>query len=156
MRYSKEITEYIYKQMSPLQREAFERKLEEDPEMAAEVREQQEMLEAVRAAHSYEEAMNDPHLEEAERIAKEILEARKKDTPAKGKKVRRISLRMIPAAAAAALIIFVDLLADNLLSDTGIAKNARRRLGFRVGITRKFGEKLGLRLAGFLSKFRKR
>jgi len=163
MRYSDEITEYIYKQMSPLQKEAFEQRLENDPALAAEVREQQRMLEAIRGARLYEEAINDPHREEAERIAKEILEAqekekrsKKKENPAEKKKVRRFSIKRFPAAAAAFAVFLVDQYLGRMLSDSGMGKGARKRLGINENVTRRLGVRLGRRLARLRSRFRKR
>lgn len=156
MRYSEEITDYIYKQMSPLKREAFERKLEEDPELAAEVQEQEEMLEAVRGARVYEHAKNDPQLEEAERIAKEILEERKNNTKSKGKKVWFKVLWQIPAAAAAAVLIFINWYIGDFISKDGIGKKQRARLGFKVNITENFGKSIGKGLARLLHRIRKR
>ena len=156
MRYSREITDYIYNQMSPLQREAFEQKLEMDPELAAEVREQQEMLDALHDARMYEEAMNDPHIEEAEKIAQEMLDDRKKDIPTKEKKVRRFSFRMLSAAAAAAILFLLDLLMGRMLSDAGLDMGSRKRLGIKKSMTKSFGKSIGKRYARSLKWFRRR
>lgn len=108
--YSDEITDYIYKRMSKLQREAFELRLENDPKLAAEVRLQQKMLEGVRDARSYEEAMNDPHLEEAERMAQEILNESSEETGNTSKttaRTRIILIARILTSAAAILLLFI-------------------------------------------------
>ncbi len=93
--YSEEITNYLFKQMSDLQREAFEERLTWNKELAAEVARQQEMLDTVQAIQAIKEAQEDPYYDEVDKLTTEILESRdkkihQKKPRVKGKQGRKI------------------------------------------------------------------
>ncbi len=158
--YSEEITNYLLKQMSELQREAFEERLKWDKELAAEVTRQQEMLDTVHAIMNIKEAQEDPYYHEVDKLTTEILESQdksggKKQPRIKKKKGRRISLWLIPAAAVAVIVFIAENLLKLPLPDQ-VTEDARKRLGIRINISRNVGRGLGKGLAKIMSWFRKK
>ena len=156
--YSEEITNYLFKQMSPLQREAFEKKLELDPELAAEVARQKQMLETAQALTNIKEAQEDPQYEEVDKLTSELLESRDTQIHShksrnRGEKVLRFVFRRIAAAAAVAALLFVDIFTP--LPAEKLRRRTQERYGFRAGLTENFGKKIGRVIAKTRARFRK-
>lgn len=154
--YSEEITNYLYKQMSELQREAFEIKLEQDSELAAEVARQQEMLDTVQAITAIKEAQEDPYYDEVDKLTTELLESREKKTRFKIR-TRALAVTMLFAKAAAiVLIVLFDMLTWGLTRELDIRKRVLKKYGLRTNITKNLGRKLGRFIAKSLARIRKR
>ena len=152
--YSEEITDYLFRQMSELQREAFERRLEWDKELAAEVARQKEMLDTIQAISAIKEAQEDPYYDEVDKITTEILESRDKKPSVKGKQGRKIILRRFAAVAAVAALFFIDFFTK--LPAENIRRSTQKHFGFRTSLTKNTGRKLGRFIAKNMARIRKR
>ena len=154
--YSEEITDYIYQQMSELQREAFELRLEHDKELAAEVARQQEMLETVRAISLYKEAMEDPHYEEAARLADEIIESHEKDALKKRKTIRLVVRRILYSAASIAGLVLVSRSPVKNRGTKKVHNKLRGNVGIPTNLTQRFGKIVVRGIDRIQTMFRKR
>lgn len=120
--YSRRIANYLYKDMTLAERQAFEDDLLVDQEFADEYEFQSEAVEYLKSKTSLEELRSSPDLAEAERIADEIFgytsgnmsdNPVSQSSPKKGmKRLTRYSL-LAAAAAAAVLLLISDLFLIN-------------------------------------------
>lgn len=127
--YSDQITDYLFNEMSVLQRDAFEERMKMDGELSAEVERQRAILKEIRSRAIYEDAMKDPHHEEIDQLAKEIIRKRESDRtrPRKIRQLRRkLVFRMTAAAATVALLWVVHRVTNGLTPATAWYKDSRR------------------------------
>lgn len=108
-KYNDQIFDYLFNEMTDLEREAFEHRIKEDPGLAAEVELQKEMFAEIKARLVYKEMLDDPHREEIERLAEEAIARR--DTQDSSSRVftkRKIITRLFLNAAAILLLFILN------------------------------------------------
>jgi tetratricopeptide (TPR) repeat protein len=110
-KYSREIADYLYNDMSEQDRTVFEEKLKADKGLASEVKRQKDILNGIATRIKYEEAMADEFIDEANMIAKEVVSnrhARASKTQSTEVIKKTINIRYLLAAAAVVLILLVS------------------------------------------------
>lgn len=164
--YSEDITNYLFNQMSDLQRRAFELRLVNNPQLAAEVERQKSMLDTLQAIEDIKAAQADPHYAEVDKLTTAFLEEQdvqqrvKSDRPTKnlaGGKVKHfIWRRMFSAAAAAAIFFLIRYLPFETSGMKRVKMKARMQMGIQPNLSRKFGRWLGKNFAKLSSRIHKK
>ncbi len=115
-KYSEQIVDYLYNDMTEPQRKDFEKLMESDAELAAEVQEQRDILKGVHARLVYQEAMEDPYIEEANWLARRAIRRREKELLAKSLNLSKglIVVRLVSVAAIIIIIFAANLSTANL------------------------------------------
>jgi anti-sigma factor RsiW len=107
--YSEEILDYLSSEMTSLQREAFEKKISGDAALAEEVERQKAILDGIHDRLIYKEAMEDPHYDEADRLAKEVIQKRNTNTTTKPHQNKKsVIFRLIATAAVIAFLFVIN------------------------------------------------
>lgn len=110
-KYSDIIANYLYKDMTEEERLAFEEELKVNIELANEFERQKEIIDELRVVTKYEEIMSDEHLDEAEAIARKIVqemnEGANSTQQLKSTNKKPVQLRTFLSAAAAAILILI-------------------------------------------------
>jgi len=110
-KYSEQIVDYLYNDMTEPQRKDFEKLMESNAELSAEVQQQRDILKGVHARLVYQEAMEDPHIAEANWLAKRAIGRRETKLLAQTINLskRLIVVRLISVAAVIIIIFWANL-----------------------------------------------
>jgi hypothetical protein len=111
--YSEQIIDYLYNDMDEPQRKAFVKLMESDAALSAAVLEQWNILQGVHARLVYDEAMEDPHMNEANWLARRAIRRREDNLIAQN---LNIGKRIIVARLLAVAVIIVMLFWANLIT----------------------------------------
>jgi hypothetical protein len=106
--YNEAITNYLYNDMSEPEKVAFEERLKQDSELAAEVERQKNIFAEIQARLVHKEAMEDEHYDELNQLAKEVIAKRQANghqQPVSNKKTRPIWYYL--AASAAVILVLI-------------------------------------------------
>ena len=108
-KYSSEISDYLFNEMSELQRAAFENRLELDKDLAAEVKRQRLMFDSIHDQLVIKEIMDDPHLDQAEQLAEQYIQERDEQIMAVEKKreKKQILLKLLKTAASITILLVI-------------------------------------------------
>lgn len=114
-KYSKRIANYLYNDMDREEKSQFEKDLLDNEELASEYEFQLSAMKHIKARITLEEMENDPDLEEAERLADEILLEDEPNLEVNGNKTasfpgRKILVRIVAAAAIVLGVVSTTLL----------------------------------------------
>lgn len=108
-KYVKETVDYLYNDLSEHERVSFEALLNKNVDLASEYQRQKEMVEGIYTRLKYKEAMQDEHIDEARRLAEEVVAGKSMPIIDK-KRTNKINIRSIRhyfAATAAIIIVLI-------------------------------------------------